>query len=778
MHYTMSQENINRISHEPTSSGDVSDNDCVELRKDRTTVKDMILRFERTGINLGSSSESLERLKDPLLGSLTSVVNPIHLHFQHLCQVNATPDRNSNVSVNSILSNVSEISYESSSSGFISDRKSSSLRPHRPAPPPPEPFNDGSSVESKSPVPEKTTEKERRYSFATPSTSPIVQRRSRQPPVIRRKSTIGGQGHNIGETLWSYGVRQSDLEKLLRLKQSESSDNEEEMKANIIKASSNEIRSSSNSSSSSSSDDTNDSDKLKESDEYIVNNDEGKADTLSTDQSTDTLINDYESDEADNLSERSGGSGDRSNFDNVSIKSISSLDMVPYQKYDSITVSSDEFGSEVCHAPDTEFLTVSAVNEWCVSKSIEPVLMPVESKKEKYRRRMTERVNELLHTENVYVERLRHVVDDYIPEMSREDLPMTLRGSKTDIFANIERICRFHAEEFLPALRDCENDLRKLGQCFRRFEQRFNMYVMYSRNNKRATRLVYEHKQFFQRRQLELGDRLDLSSYLLEPVQRIPRYKLFLDDLVKTYINYENERCESDSRISKLSVDSDETGGSNGESETYETPLESLKLAKTMIECVLTAVDGIMALENIRDCPPYLNLLNQGRLLRQNEFYAMDNARRRRQLMRIFLFDKLILITAVYRKQLTVEFFIYKDHIPVDDLGITAKEHDQYKFSIWYKKRNLKSYKLETRDSAIRNGWVEEITSLLWEQAMQKKELLLQQRSKRVSMVSMDSQESTETEGKDDKYNSLRGVPGEVRRSGDKKFRRTTWYCE
>lgn len=72
-------------------------------------------------------------------------------------------------------------------------------------------------------------------------------------------------------------------------------------------------------------------------------------------------------------------------------------------------------------------------------------------------------------------------------------------------------------------------------------------------------------------------------------------------------------------------------------------------------------------------------------------------------------------------QQLTVEFFIYKDHIPVDDLGITAKEHDQYKFSIWYKKRNLKSYKLETRDPVTRNGWVEEITSLLWEQAMQKK---------------------------------------------------------
>ncbi|XP_068621192.1 triple functional domain protein-like isoform X2 [Battus philenor] len=734
------EDNNNRFDDGLLSSGDITDNEDVVIRKERASVKEMILRFERTAVNnFSGSSESLEKSKDFVLGSLTSVVSPINVHFQHLCPVSNMQDRHSNVSVNSILSNVSEISYESSSSGFASDRKSYTLKPHRPAPPPPEPFNDSSSsIDSKSPIPPETMEKCTQYSFATPPSSPIVLRRTRQPPVIRKKSTIGSQGHT-GETHWSYGVKQSDLEKLLRLKTSEVSDSEEETK--VASAESSEESS-----------DTTDSDKQEIGEEYVVNNEDGKTDTLSTDHSTDTLINEYESDEGDNLSDVSVASAERCNYDNVSIKSISSFDMVPYQKYDSITVSSDEFGSEVCHAPDTEFLTVSAVNEWCVSKSSEPVLLPVETKKEKYRRRLTERVNELLHTENVYVERLKHVVEDYIPEMFREDIPPSLRGMKPDIFANIERICRFHAEEFLPALRDCENDLRKLGQCFRRFEQRFNMYVMYSRNNKRATRLVYEHKQFFQAKQLELGDRLDLSSYLLEPVQRIPRYKLFLDDLVKTYTNYDNERCESDSRISKLSVDSDETGGSNGESsDSDETPLESLKLAKIMVECVLTAVDGIMALENIRDCPPYLNLLNQGRLLRQNEFYAMDSARRRRQLMRIFLFDKLVLITAVYRKQLTVEFFIYKDHIPVDDLGITAKEQDLYKFTIWYKKRNLKSYKLETRDTVIRNSWVEEITSLLWEQAMQKKELLLQQRNKRISMVSMNSQESSETERSDDK---------------------------
>lgn len=770
------EEFCSRFDHElHSSSGNASDEDGVIIRKERASVRDMILRFERTNLNnLGDSRESLEKCKEPNLGSLTSVVNPIQFYSQRLCPATKSQDRNSNVSVNSILSNASEISNESSSSGFVSDRKSNVLTPHRPAPPPPIEFRDSHSPENKSPAPDtENMNMVRRYSFTTPLGSPIVMRRSRQPPVIRRKSTAGSQ--NRGESHWSYGVTQTDIERILRLKRSDPSDNEEEIQIKEPDTDSPEIDSS---------DDSN-SDNLSNGNEYIVNIDDGAVDTMSTDHSTDTLINDEDSDmhseRGDDESVTSGESGDRINYDNVSIKSISSFDLVPYQKYDSITVSSDEFGSEVCHAPDTEFLTVSAVNEWCISKSTEPVLLAIESKKEKYRRRLTERVNELIHTENVYVERLRHVVEDYIPHMrpSEYSLDGGVRALKTEIFGNIERIFRFHSEEFLPALKDCENDLRKLGQCFRRFEKRFNLYVMYSRNNKRATRLVFEHKQFFQGIQLELGDRLDLSSYLLEPVQRIPRYKLFLADLVKTYTNYENERCESDSRISKLSVDSDETGGSNGESsDNDETPLESLKLAKIMIECVLTAVDEIMALENITDCPLYLNLLNQGRLLRQNEFYAMDTARRRRQLMRIFLFDKLVLITVVYRKQPRVEYYIYKDHISVDDLGITAKEHDQYKFTIWYKKRNLKSYKLETSESTIRNSWVDDITSLLWQQAEKKKELIQQQRNKRISMVSMNSEDSTESERNDDKYNSLRGVPGEVKRCLDKKIRRTTWYCE
>lgn len=352
------EEDYPRIDEEiqtpPADQQDADESfDDVVLRKDRNRVKDMILRFERSAINssLSNSNESLSRHRQLSIGSF---VSPFNSHSQN---------RVSSISINSVLSNASEGSIESTSSGFVSDRKSCAdcPVPHRPAPPPPK----LETVELR-----LSKSRDRRYSFSTPQTSPVLPRRARQPPVIRRKSLAGSQGH-LGDTHWSYGVTQTDLEKLLRLKRSEVSDNED-------------VEESVNSQNIGDSDDSDDSDK---SDEEEGGHDDTKVDTMSTDRSTDTLINDEGgSGEGDNSSLTSEVSGSRSNYDNVSIKSISSFDMVPYQKYDSITVSSDEFGSEVCHAPDTEFLTVSAVNEWCVTNSVEQVMLPVETKKEKYRR--------------------------------------------------------------------------------------------------------------------------------------------------------------------------------------------------------------------------------------------------------------------------------------------------------------------------------------------------------------------------------------------------------
>ena len=57
---------------------------------------------------------------------------------------------------------------------------------------------------------------------------------------------------------------------------------------------------------------------------------------------------------------------------------------------------------------------------------------------------------------------------------------------------------------------------------------------MYVKNKPTSDRLLAESGKFFQSKQLELGDKMDLASYLLKPVQRLGKYSLFLDGISKT----------------------------------------------------------------------------------------------------------------------------------------------------------------------------------------------------------------------------------------------------
>ena len=60
------------------------------------------------------------------------------------------------------------------------------------------------------------------------------------------------------------------------------------------------------------------------------------------------------------------------------------------------------------------------------------------------------------------------------------------------------------------------------------------MYALYVKNKPTSDRLLAESGKFFQTKQIELGDKMDLASYLLKPVQRLGKYSLFLDGISKT----------------------------------------------------------------------------------------------------------------------------------------------------------------------------------------------------------------------------------------------------
>uniref|UniRef100_A0A3Q2YPE2 DH domain-containing protein n=1 Tax=Hippocampus comes TaxID=109280 RepID=A0A3Q2YPE2_HIPCM len=158
----------------------------------------------------------------------------------------------------------------------------------------------------------------------------------------------------------------------------------------------------------------------------------------------------------------------------------------------------------------------------------------VEVRRSSSRLKLRHIVEEMVTTEREYVRSLRYVIAHYFPEMERADLPQDLRGKRSVVFGNLEKLLDFHAHIFLQELEACWKHPLRVAHCFLRHEQ-FGLYALYSKNKPKSDALLASRGlAFFKvRKQRELGDRMDLCSYLLKPVQRMSKYALLLDDLIK-----------------------------------------------------------------------------------------------------------------------------------------------------------------------------------------------------------------------------------------------------
>ena len=75
-------------------------------------------------------------------------------------------------------------------------------------------------------------------------------------------------------------------------------------------------------------------------------------------------------------------------------------------------------------------------------------------------------LQELISTERDYVWALQLIVDNYIPEIKKEDVPQALRGKRNVIFGNIEKIYEFHSQHFLQELENCKQRPFQIAQTF------------------------------------------------------------------------------------------------------------------------------------------------------------------------------------------------------------------------------------------------------------------------------------------------------------------------
>ncbi|KYQ90529.1 pleckstrin (PH) domain-containing protein [Tieghemostelium lacteum] len=148
--------------------------------------------------------------------------------------------------------------------------------------------------------------------------------------------------------------------------------------------------------------------------------------------------------------------------------------------------------------------------------------------------RRNEIVREIISTEKRYVESLNTVITEYLEECKKFLTTQQVRN----IFSSIEVIYSYNK----LMLGELQTRYRlsvgnKLGDIFTKITAFLKVYTMYVNNYNNSFAAINECKE--NPKFAELLDKnrssygLDLSSFLIMPIQRLPRYVLLLQDLMK-----------------------------------------------------------------------------------------------------------------------------------------------------------------------------------------------------------------------------------------------------
>lgn len=147
-------------------------------------------------------------------------------------------------------------------------------------------------------------------------------------------------------------------------------------------------------------------------------------------------------------------------------------------------------------------------------------------------------VLEIIDTERTYVRDLNEIIEGYLKEIGREYCTKISDTCLKELFSNIEDIHRFNSC-FVEELDDHGLDPVAVARCFVKNSDGFEVYTQYCTNYPRTVSVLTElmgnseTAEIFKERQTALQHNLPLGSYLLKPVQRILKYHLLLQNLVK-----------------------------------------------------------------------------------------------------------------------------------------------------------------------------------------------------------------------------------------------------
>ena len=142
-------------------------------------------------------------------------------------------------------------------------------------------------------------------------------------------------------------------------------------------------------------------------------------------------------------------------------------------------------------------------------------------------------VLELIHTEETYIQNLEHGIKNFmnIIKEGGVEVPTSLHYQSYRLFGNIDDILQFNKNLFQQLIA-CGKNVRAIAEMFTNLiqDEHFYCYVVYNVNYKNVEIITTTYLDFFKK---TFNGRLGIESFLIQPVQRLPRYQLILCAMIK-----------------------------------------------------------------------------------------------------------------------------------------------------------------------------------------------------------------------------------------------------
>ncbi|XP_030746496.1 pleckstrin homology domain-containing family G member 2-like isoform X2 [Sitophilus oryzae] len=298
-------------------------------------------------------------------------------------------------------------------------------------------------------------------------------------------------------------------------------------------------------------------------------------------------------------------------------------------------------------------------------------------------------LQEVLDTETVYVADLNEVITGYLIPW-RNDPLCPLAHCLTDLFSNIEEICKFN-REILEDIRRANLDPSKTANVFLQHDAGFRVYNEYCANYPRTMEVLSELQKdehmapLFREKQQHLRHALPLGSYLLKPVQRILKYHLLLQRLSK--------QCEGNHKS------------------TVDLALATMTAVASEINNMKKKHEYAVRVQEIQSqlygwTGPDLTTL--GELIAEGSF-RVQGARGRRH---VFLFEKVLLLA----KTKTAGALAYKTHIECSNLMLVEQvRSDPLAFQVLPFDNPRQQCTLRARSTHHKREWTLQIKRVILE---------------------------------------------------------------